>query len=420
MIIGSYNVAMGSSKKSNSIYSKEVEETRKLKGSNYTTKTYSKDVVSISQEAQEFLAKSRIRNGKYSEDNNNELTQSSGRDNDNDNDSENGISNESNNVTESSTPAQNLGVLTTSNTNSSSFPKILDAKSAKLKAVLMILESLSKNNKVFKDLNKQFSKQFSDFSAMSESLKGLKMQFSSNLQVQQSDSGSSQGNTLVWQVERKESAFVKEEEVTNFSSTGLVKTADGRNISFNVNVEMSRSFEQYITSKSSEEVILQDPIVINLDNAPANIGDMTFRFDIDADGNEEEISSLEKGSGFLALDKNNDGIINDGSELFGATTGNGFDELAQYDEDGNGWIDEADSIYSKLKVWTKDEVGKDVLLSLKEANVGAIYLKNVSTEFSVNDSETNEQKAQVRKTGMYLKETGEAGTLQQIDFAIKK
>ena len=173
MIIGSYNVAMGSSRKSNSIYSKEVEETRKLKGSNYTTKTYSKDVVSISQEAQEFLAKSRIRNGKYSEDNNNELTQSSGRDNDND--SENGISNESNNVTESSTPAQNLGVLTTSNTNSSSFPKILDAKSAKLKAVLMILESLSKNNKVFKDLNKQFSKQFSDFSAMSESLKGLKM-----------------------------------------------------------------------------------------------------------------------------------------------------------------------------------------------------------------------------------------------------
>ena len=416
MIIGSYDVAMGSSRKSNSIYSKEVEETRKLKGSNYTTKTYSKDVVSISQEAQEFLAKSRIRNGKYSEDNNNELTQSSGRDTDN----ENGGSSENTNVTESSTPAQNSGVLTTANANSSSFPKILDAKSAKLKAVLMILESLSKNNKVFKDLNKQFSKQFSDFSAMSESLKGLKMQFSSNLQVQQSDSGSSQGNTLVWQVERKESAFVKEEEVTNFSSTGLVKTADGRNISFNVNVEMSRSFEQYITSKSSEEVILQDPIVINLDNAPANIGDMTFRFDIDADGNEEEISSLGKGSGFLALDKNNDGIINNGSELFGATTGNGFDELAQYDEDGNGWIDEADSIYSKLKVWTKDEDGKDVLLSLKEANVGAIYLKNVSTEFSVNDSETNEQKAQVRKTGMYLKETGEAGTLQQIDFAIKK
>ncbi len=416
MIIGSYNVAMGSSRKSNSIYSKEVEETRKLKGSNYTTKTYSKDVVSISQEAQEFLAKSRVKNGKYSEDNDNELTQSSGRDTDN----ENGGSSENTNVTESSTPAQNLGVLTTANTNSSSFPKILDAKSAKLKAVLMILEAISKNNKVFKDLNKQFSKQFSDFSAMSESLKGLKMQFSSNLQVQQSDSGSSQGNTLIWQVERKESAFVKEEEVTNFSSTGLVKTADGRNISFNVNVEMSRSFEQYITSKSSEEVILQDPIVINLDNAPANISDMTFRFDIDADGNEEEISSLGKGSGFLASDKNNDGIINDGSELFGATTGNGFDELAQYDEDGNGWIDEADSIYSKLKVWTKDEDGKDVLLSLKEANVGAIYLKNVSTEFSVNDSETNEQKAQVRKTGMYLKETGEAGTLQQIDFAVKK
>ena len=44
---------------------------------------------------------------------------------------------------------------------------------------------------------------------------------------------------------------------------------------------------------------------------------------------------METGNAFLSLDKNSDGIINDGSELFGAASGNGFADLAKYDEDGN-------------------------------------------------------------------------------------
>ena len=91
-------------------------------------------------------------------------------------------------------------------------------------------------------------------------------------------------------------------------------------------------------------------------------------------------------SGFLALDKNSDGIINDGSELFGTKTGNGFSELAEYDSDGNGWIDENDEVYDQLKVWVKDENGKDTLLSLKEANVGAICLGSSKTTFHVTES----------------------------------
>ena len=42
-------------------------------------------------------------------------------------------------------------------------------------------------------------------------------------------------------------------------------------------------------------------------------------------------------------------------------TGNGFSELAEYDSDGNGWIDENDEVYDQLKVWVKDENGKDKL-----------------------------------------------------------
>ena len=63
------------------------------------------------------------------------------------------------------------------------------------------------------------------------------------------------------------------------------------------------------------------------------LSDQTFYFDLDADGKEEEISVLN-GSGYLALDKNGDGVINDGSELFGTKNGDGFADLARYDEDG--------------------------------------------------------------------------------------
>ena len=77
-------------------------------------------------------------------------------------------------------------------------------------------------------------------------------------------------------------------------------------------------------------------------------------FDIDADGEEESISYLQGGSGYLALDKNGDGVINDGSELFGTKSGDGFADLAEYDADGNGWIDENDPIFDKLLIWAKD------------------------------------------------------------------
>ena len=90
---------------------------------------------------------------------------------------------------------------------------------------------------------------------------------------------------------------------------------------------------------------------------------------------------LSKGSGYLALDTNADGIINDGSELFGTQSGNGFKDLLSHDEDGNGWIDEADSIFQKLKIWTMDENGVSTLLDLAEAGLGAIYLGYENTEF---------------------------------------
>ena len=216
-----------------------------------------------------------------------------------------------------------------------------------------------------------------------------------------------------------------EQEDTSFSTVGTVRTKDGREINFNVNVNMSRRCEEYYREELNvAQFALYDPLVINLDTDVTELSDQTFYFDLDADGEEEEISML-KGSGYLALDKNGDGVINDGSELFGTKNGDGFADLARYDEDGNGWIDENDSIWSKLKIWCKDENGNDVLYKLSDQGVGAICLENVSTDFTMQGDRkaqdgtmnANATNAVIRKTGIFLYENGNIGTVQHVDMA---
>ena len=221
-----------------------------------------------------------------------------------------------------------------------------------------------------------------------------------------------------WQRVTATSGFVSESESVAFASSGMVKTQDGRSIDFNIEVSMSRAFTSQINTLTTQNYIKTDPLVINLDTDIGSVTDQKFLFDLDSDGDEEEISFAGKGSGFLALDRDGDGRIGDGSELFGTKSGDGFKDLAAFDEDGNGWIDENDSIYSKLKVWTKDEDGNDYLINLKDADVGAIYLDNADTQFSLKDG-NNRLNGEIKKTGIYLHEsTGAAGTLNHIDLAV--
>lgn len=226
------------------------------------------------------------------------------------------------------------------------------------------------------------------------------------------------GSGTTWQKITATSGFTSESESTTFVTKGIVQTADGRNIGFNMEVSMSRAFMQETNMLEVKEYIKTDPLMINIDTNVGTVSDQKFFFDLDADGKEERISFAGKGSGFLALDKNGDGKINDGSELFGTGSGDGFRDLAEYDEDGNDWIDENDSIFYRLKVWTKDENGNDFLIDLKKADVGAIYLRNADTQFSLKDDE-NRLNAEIKKTGIYLREsTGAVGTLNHVDLVI--
>ncbi len=210
----------------------------------------------------------------------------------------------------------------------------------------------------------------------------------------------------------------RESEKLAFNTEGVVQTADGRVINFQLSLNMSREFYQQSNIQiRAGDAQLCDPLVINYDGIPTGLTNTKYNFDLDCDGAEDQISFTNAGSGFLSIDLNNDGKINDGSELFGPQTGNGFEELAKYDRDQNGWIDENDAVFDRLRIWTKDQNGKDVLFALGQKGVGAIYLGNISAEFGQKNAQ-NELLGQAQKAGVFLKEDGTPGVIQQIDLVV--
>lgn len=196
------------------------------------------------------------------------------------------------------------------------------------------------------------------------------------------------------------------------------------NKSYEMNLDISFSKELY-ESTSTRLVIgdkaFTDPLVINFGedvNPFENISSLKFAFDLDSDGETEQIPYLKSGAGYLALDKNSNGTIDNGSELFGPQTNDGFKELAQYDNDKNGFIDESDKVFSKLKIWSFDEAGNSSLVSLLDANVGAIYLGDIQSGFVYKDSITHTQALQ-KSNGVFIKEDGSRlGVVNSIDIAV--
>ncbi len=210
----------------------------------------------------------------------------------------------------------------------------------------------------------------------------------------------------------------REEETTTVSAAGRIQTGDGRTIDFTLDLAMARAYvESTDISIRAGDALLTDPLVVNFDGTAAQLTDAAFAFDLDNDGTAEEVAQLAAGSGFLALDRNQDGVINNGSELFGPASGHGFAELADYDSDQNGWLDANDPIFSSLRLWSKDAEGNDTLASLADRNIGALYLKPVESEFRLTDA-ANVTLGRIRQSSLFVREDGTAGTVQEVDLAV--
>jgi hypothetical protein len=223
--------------------------------------------------------------------------------------------------------------------------------------------------------------------------------------------------SLGWGLIYQKTAAVTQSEAASFQAAALLTTGDGRQIS----VQISLALKKSITAAESTTIRLGDaktvdPLVLNFAAASASASKTKFAFDLNVDGKTEQISFVGPGSGLLALDRNGDGFINNGDELFGPLSGNGFNDLSKLDEDSNQWIDENDGIFDRLQIWVKDENGADRLFALADKGIGAIYLGNVETPFTLGDAGSID--ASIRRTGIFVREDGTAGTIQHVDMVV--
>ena len=140
-------------------------------------------------------------------------------------------------------------------------------------------------------------------------------------------------------------------------------------------------------------------------------------FDLDSNGFAERTAWVDASDGLLVLDRNNDGQITSGQELFGDQTllangvraASGFESLKEFDSNRDGRIDAKDEVYSKLKIW-RDLNGDGIsqaeeLKGLSDYNIASISLS--STSSNASDVMNNIQ----RRVGNFIKTDGSGGVI---------
>ncbi|MFZ5766816.1 MAG: hypothetical protein ACOY4H_14660 [Thermodesulfobacteriota bacterium] len=226
------------------------------------------------------------------------------------------------------------------------------------------------------------------------------------------------GERAGWGLVLEAETIHAEADITIFAAGGAVTTADGTQYAISLEMSMARFVEEQtsLTLRAGDARFV-DPLVVNFHGQPARLGDVRLGFDLDSDGTAEEIAFLAPGSGFLVWDRNNDGVVSNGSELFGPVSGHGFAELAGHDADGNGWLDENDPLFAKLRVWMSDQAGLLSLRPLTELGIGALLLTPIDTPFVLDDA-AGLTAGRIRQTSLALFEEGAATTVQEIDLVV--
>lgn len=150
-----------------------------------------------------------------------------------------------------------------------------------------------------------------------------------------------------------------------------------------VQLEFEFSFSVSVEATVQES----DPIVLDLDDDGIELS--SYRdgalFDITASGRNVQTAFVTGGDAFLALDRNGNGTIDNGAELFGDQRGavNGFEELRRLDDNDDNRIDRRDAAFDLLRLFRDNGNGRTEageLLTLAQAGIESIALDYLQTD----------------------------------------
>jgi hypothetical protein len=161
----------------------------------------------------------------------------------------------------------------------------------------------------------------------------------------------------------------------------------------------------------------RDPLVLDLDGdgveLVAESGAVGVMFDHDGDGIANATQWVGADDGFLVIDRNGDGVIDNGGELFGdstptasgGTAQDGFAALADYDSNGDGAVNASDANFSQLQIWrdlNQDGVSQgNELMTLAQAGIAQL---NVASTPVTNNPD-------ISATGSFIRTDGSTGTM---------
>ncbi|MDL5601053.1 hypothetical protein QS468_50670, partial [Bacillus subtilis] len=162
----------------------------------------------------------------------------------------------------------------------------------------------------------------------------------------------------------------------------------------------------------------RDPLSLDLDGdgietVGTNAG---ITFDFDGDGLKTGTGWVKGDDGFLVLDRNGNGQIDNGGELFGVDTvkangqkaTDGFDALKDFDSNGDGVFDAQDTQFANVKIWqdaNQDGIAQaGELKTLAEHNIVAINLDSTASNHNSNGN-------LISAVGSFVRGDGSEGTV---------
>lgn len=193
------------------------------------------------------------------------------------------------------------------------------------------------------------------------------------------------------------------------SFSGEAQLLDGSNISWSFDFSIK---EEYFSFQSYQQPALKDPLILSMDGSAVSLQTTGSVFDFSGNGNKGLLPGLGSGQYYLVKDTNNNGKADNGTELFGPASGQGFAELATLDENNNGFIDPTDKHWQQLALWD----GKSGFKSLADMGIAAISAQSVATAFGLYDG--NNLLGRIARSGIFLSDQAIPGLVQQVDLNI--